>query len=98
MALNSLNPVIVADGLGKRFGDVLAVDSMSFQVRPGETVGLLGGNGAGKTTTMAMLLGLLTPSAGQVRIFGADMVHDRYKVLARMNFCLLYTSPSPRDA
>ena len=57
MALNSAKPAIVADGLGKRFGDVIAVDSMSFQVRPGETVALLGGNGAGKTTTMAMLLG-----------------------------------------
>ena len=90
MALNSAHPVIVADGLGKRFGDVIAVDSISFQVRQGETVALLGGNGAGKTTTMAMLLGLLNPSAGQVRIFGADMVHDRYKVLARMNFSSPY--------
>ncbi len=90
MELNSLQPVVVADGLGKRFGDVIAVDCISFQVRPGETVALLGGNGAGKTTTMAMLLGLLTPSSGQVRIFDADMVHDRHKALARMNFSSPY--------
>ena len=90
MELDSSQPVVVADGLGKRFGDVIAVDSISFQVRPGETVALLGGNGAGKTTTMAMLLGLLTPSSGQVRIFDADMVNDRHKALARMNFSSPY--------
>ena len=56
---------VIAENLTKRYGDVLAVDGLSFRVAAGETLGLLGGNGAGKTTTISMLLGLLTPSAGR---------------------------------
>ena len=56
--------VIEAVGLTKRYADTLAVDAIDFTVRRGATVGLLGGNGAGKTTTIAMLLGLLMPTAG----------------------------------
>ena len=62
--------MIDASGLTKRFGDVPAVDNLTFTVGPGEIVGLLGANGAGKTTTMKMLLGLLAPTSGQVRIGG----------------------------
>jgi ABC-2 type transport system ATP-binding protein len=58
------------DGLEKRFGAVRAVDGVSLEIRRGETVALLGPNGAGKTTTIAMLLGLLAPTAGTVRVFG----------------------------
>ncbi len=47
---------------------------------------LLGGNGAGKTTTIAMLLGLVVPTSGEVRVFGADMARDRYRVAERLNF------------
>lgn len=83
-------PAIQADGLTKRYGDVLAVDTLSFQVEPGTTLGLLGGNGAGKTTTIAMLLGLLLPSAGTIRVLGHDMATDRYAALARMNFSSPY--------
>jgi ABC-type multidrug transport system ATPase subunit len=54
----------------KRFGAVTAVDGVSFRVGPGEVVGLLGPNGAGKTTTLHMVLGLVTPDAGEVRLFG----------------------------
>lgn len=61
---------IEASGLTKTFGDVLAVDNLSFTVEPGEVVGLLGANGAGKTTTMKMLLGLLAPTSGHVLIAG----------------------------
>ncbi|HZD23321.1 MAG TPA: ABC transporter ATP-binding protein [Acidimicrobiia bacterium] len=56
--------------LTKRFGAVVAVDEVSFQVGPGEVVGLLGANGAGKTTTMKMLLGLLPPTSGSALIGG----------------------------
>jgi ABC-type multidrug transport system ATPase subunit len=56
--------------LSKHFGDVVAVDDLSFQVGAGEIVGLLGANGAGKTTTMKMLLGLATPTSGQALIDG----------------------------
>ena len=61
---------IAARDLTKRFGDVVAVSQLSFEVRPGEVVGLLGANGAGKTTTMRMLLGLLEPTSGEVLIGG----------------------------
>jgi ABC-2 type transport system ATP-binding protein len=77
------------DRLQKRFGDVIAVDDVSFKVARGGTCALLGGNGAGKTTTLSMLLGVLLPSSGTVRVFGEDVVAHRYRVLERMNF----TSP-----
>lgn len=57
----------------KRYGDKIAVDDVSFQVEAGEIFGFLGPNGAGKTTTLKMIVGLLRPSAGQVRVGGYDM-------------------------
>ena len=83
---------IVATGLTKRYGKTLAVDDIGFTVAAGQTVGLLGGNGAGKTTTIAMLLGLLIPTAGSIRILGHDMAHDRFAALARMNFSSPYVA------
>jgi ABC-2 type transport system ATP-binding protein len=62
--------VITIEGLTKRFGQVLAVDDLSFEVDQGTVVGFLGPNGAGKTTTLRMLLGLVTPTAGTARIDG----------------------------
>ena len=62
--------VISIEGLTKRFGDVLAVDNLSFAVDEGTVVGFLGPNGAGKTTTLRTLLGLITPTAGTTRIHG----------------------------
>jgi ABC-2 type transport system ATP-binding protein len=62
--------VITIDGLTKRFGDVVAVNDLSFEVDQGTVVGFLGPNGAGKTTTLRMLLGLVTPTAGSARING----------------------------
>ncbi|MBK8025608.1 MAG: ABC transporter ATP-binding protein [Chloroflexi bacterium] len=62
--------------LTKRFGDRLAVDSISFVAKPGEVVGLLGPNGAGKTTTMRMLTGFLPPTEGAAQIAGHDIVSD----------------------
>src|SRR5918997_706128 len=62
--------VITIEGLTKRFGDVLAVDGLSFEVDQGTVVGFLGPNGAGKTTTLRMLLGLVTPTSGSARING----------------------------
>ena len=76
--------------LRKLYGDVVAVDDMSFAIPAGTTLGLLGGNGAGKTTTISMLLGLLTPTAGQIRMLGEDMLHHRYRVLPRVNFSSPY--------
>jgi ABC-2 type transport system ATP-binding protein len=78
-------PVAVRD-LTKIYGAVTAVDRISFTLEPATTVALLGGNGAGKTTTIAMLLGLVVPTAGEVRVFGADMSRDRGAVAYRLNF------------
>lgn len=83
---------IVVEGLTKRYGATLAVDALDFTVAPGTTLGLLGGNGAGKTTTIAMLLGLLIPSAGTICVLGCDMARERFAALARMNFSSPYVS------
>ena len=64
----------------------MAVAGISFSLPPGPITGLLGGNGAGKTTTIAMIMGLLTPTSGTVRVLGAEMPRQRYRVLHRMNF------------
>jgi ABC-2 type transport system ATP-binding protein len=77
---------IEAEGLAKRYRDAVAVDGISFTIARGTITGLLGGNGAGKTTTIGMIMGLVAPSAGKVRVFGADMTREPYKVLGRMNF------------
>ena len=84
------SPVIEVAALTKRFGETLAVDGIDFAVPQGVTAGLLGGNGAGKTTTLAMLLGLLLPSDGSIRVLGEDMLRHRYRVLPRMNFSSPY--------
>jgi ABC-2 type transport system ATP-binding protein len=63
-------PVVVAERLTKRFGDVLAVDDLSFTLQAGSVTGFLGPNGAGKTTTLRMLLGLVRPAAGRALVFG----------------------------
>jgi ABC-2 type transport system ATP-binding protein len=78
------------DKLCKRFGPVQAVDGLSLAVPRGHVTALLGGNGAGKTTTMAMMLGLVLPSSGKIRIFGEDLARNRYRLLARMNFSSPY--------
>ena len=83
---------IHVDDLSKRYGNVLAVDTISFVAPQGSTVGLLGGNGAGKTTTIAMLLGLLVPTSGRITVLGHDVATDRFAALARMNFSSPYVA------
>src|SRR5918912_4386354 len=68
-------------GLSKRYGDVLAVDDVDLTVEPGDVFGYLGPNGAGKTTSLRMLLGLIRPSAGSVRLFGRDPLVDGVRAL-----------------
>lgn len=77
---------VAVDHLVKIYKTVPAVDGISFQIARGSTTGLLGGNGAGKTTTIAMIMGLVLPTAGRVSIFGLPMPAERARVLARMNF------------
>ena len=91
--LRSMETAIVLSvtGLRKQYGGVLAVDDVSFEVRRKEIVGLLGPNGAGKTTTISMILGVLEPTAGAIRIEGIDLATDRSHALERTNFAAAYT-------
>ena len=84
------SPVIEVTDLSKSFNGVDAVDGISFRIEAGQTVALLGGNGAGKTTTISMLLGLLSPSTGTIKVLGAQMPDERHKVLGCMNFSSPY--------
>ncbi len=76
--------------LSKVFDEVTAVDNIDLDVHAGTITALLGGNGAGKSTTMAMLLGLLTPSAGKIEIFGHDLKKDRAIITPFVNFSSPY--------
>jgi len=82
----SASPAIAVDRLVKRYKTATAVAGISFALAPGSITALLGGNGAGKTTTIAMVLGLVEPTAGSVSVLGAEMPRERYRVLGRMNF------------
>jgi ABC-2 type transport system ATP-binding protein len=82
--------VIEVRALTKRFDRVVAVDAIDLAVPGGATVALLGGNGAGKTTTISMLLGLLLPTSGAIRVLGEDMLRHRHRVLPRLNFSSPY--------
>jgi ABC-2 type transport system ATP-binding protein len=82
----SAPPAIAVDRLVKRYKQATAVAGISFALAPSSMTALLGGNGAGKTTTIAMILGLVEPSAGSVRVLGAAMPRERHRVLHRMNF------------
>jgi len=87
-------PILSAEDLCKSYGDLRAVDHVSFQVAPGEIVGLLGPNGAGKTTIINMVLGVLAPTAGRILIEGEDLRLHRSRALARTNFAAVY-APVP---
>jgi ABC-2 type transport system ATP-binding protein len=79
-------PVIVLNGLSKSFGDVHAVQNLSFTIAPGTIFGFLGANGAGKTTTMRMLCGLTHPTAGHATIEDADVWRDRQLVRTKFGY------------
>jgi sodium transport system ATP-binding protein len=76
--------MIVATGLRKRFGQIVAVDGVSLQAEDGRITGLLGPNGAGKTTTLRLLYGLMKPDAGSVRIDDVDVVTDPLAAQAKV--------------
>src|SRR5262245_30891643 len=79
-------PPVEVVRLRKVYRDITAVDGIDFRLDAGAVTALLGGNGAGKTTTISMLMGLVVPTSGAARVFGADMARDRHAVLHRMNF------------
>jgi ABC-2 type transport system ATP-binding protein len=86
--------ILSVSALRKQFGDKVAVDAISFEVGHNEIVGLLGPNGAGKTTTINMILGVLEPTAGSIRIENLDVATQRAQALACTNFTAVY-APLP---
>jgi ABC-2 type transport system ATP-binding protein len=83
---------IVAEQLTKRYGDLVALDQVSFEVPPGQLVAVLGPNGAGKTTTIELLEGFLHPTAGTVRVLGAEPRRGDRAWRARIGLVLQSTS------
>ncbi|MGH8119500.1 MAG: ABC transporter ATP-binding protein [Gammaproteobacteria bacterium] len=88
------SPVLAVAGLGKEYGKLLAVFDVSFTVGRQEIVGLLGPNGAGKTTIISMVLGILEPTSGTIRIEDMDVTGQRVRALMRTNFAAVY-APLP---
>jgi ABC-2 type transport system ATP-binding protein len=80
----SAPPVVSVSGFRKTYGQTVAVDDVSFEVRDGEIFGLIGPNGAGKTTTMECVEGLRKPDRGSISVLGLDPVHDIYKLQDRI--------------
>lgn len=89
-------PVIEVSGLRKAYGDLVAVDGVSFEVARGEVFGLLGPNGAGKTTTVEVLEGLRRPDAGRVSVLGVDAVRQPDQIRARIGVSLQSASLYPK--
>lgn len=82
--------ILEVENLYKHYRKATAVGGVSFTVARGEVVGLLGPNGAGKTTTIDMILGVVEPSSGAIRVFGMDFQKHRADILQRMNFSAVY--------
>jgi ABC-2 type transport system ATP-binding protein len=87
----SMSKVLSLTGLHKTYGQTVAVDGVSFEVGRNEIVGLLGPNGAGKTTIINMVLGVLEPTTGTIRVEGLDIAAHRRRALERTNFAAVYT-------
>ena len=92
---------IVVKELKKFFGEVKAVNGISFSVKRGEVFGLLGPNGAGKTTTIKLLLGLLEPNEGEMSVFGMNPERDEVEIKRRIGYVseepLIFKSLTPKD-
>jgi ABC-2 type transport system ATP-binding protein len=81
-----MDTVVTASGLTKRYRDVVAVDRLTLNIRPGEIYGFLGLNGAGKTTTIRMLLGIIKPNAGSVSLFGSEIRPGQKSIWRRVGY------------
>ena len=96
-----MSMLVETDLLVKKFGSILAVNSISLKVKKGEVLGFLGPNGAGKSTTMKMITGFLEPDAGSVRVCGIDMLTNPKEAKARIGYlpegAPLYSDMAPRD-
>lgn len=83
--------ILRVTNLTKRYNSFTAVDRVSFEVNEGEIVSLLGPNGAGKTTTIQMLLSLVSPTSGDIQVFGKNLKNHREELLSMMNFSAPYS-------
>lgn len=82
-----MEPIVEIRNLTKEFGtSIRAVDNISFQIEEGTITGLLGPNGAGKTTTIQMILDIITPTSGSIKIFGKDIKDHRDAILGKTSF------------
>ena len=93
-------PAVVVSSLTKRFGDLVAVDELTFSLHVGTVTGFLGPNGAGKTTTLRLLLGLAQPTAGEALVFGRryrDLEHPAHRVGAVLESSDFHPGRSGRD-
>ncbi|MCK4972170.1 MAG: ATP-binding cassette domain-containing protein, partial [Candidatus Heimdallarchaeota archaeon] len=92
--------MVSVTNLTKSFGTVVAVNNISFEVKPGEIFGLLGPNGAGKTTTIKQILGLLEQEQGEIRVFGLNHGIDDIEIKRNIGYVsedpLIYKSMTPR--
>jgi len=97
----SAEPLVEVSDVSVRFGSFLALDNLSLRVLPGEIFGLLGPNGAGKTTTIKVLMGLVVPYSGKVKVCGFDPLSESVDVKSRIGYVaensIVYESLSPRD-
>jgi ABC-2 type transport system ATP-binding protein len=80
------DPIILARGLTRKFGDFTAVDAIDISVEPGVIFAFLGANGSGKSTTIRMLIGLLTPTAGEITLDGIDVIQHPRRVRERIGY------------
>ena len=88
-------PIIEAREVVKTFGDIKAVDNISFEVKPGEIFAFLGPNGAGKTTTISMLTTMLQPTSGKLLLNGHDVARERDS--ARKSFGIVFQDPAVEE-
>ncbi|MCL4519807.1 MAG: ABC transporter ATP-binding protein, partial [Thaumarchaeota archaeon] len=94
-------PVVEASGIVKNFGMVTALSGLDLKIMPGEIYGLLGPNGSGKSTMIKIIVGLLEPTSGSVRVLGQDPETNPVEVKSTIGYvaesAMLYDSLTPRD-
>ena len=90
-----LKPLFEVQHLTKRFGDATVVDDLSFDIAPGECLGVIGPNGAGKTTTIRMCLGLTAPDGGEIRALGLSMPRDALAIKQQLGVVAQFDTLDP---
>ena len=88
-------PLLQIEGLTKRFGGLVAVKDMAFEIRPGEILGLIGPNGSGKSTVMKLVMGIERPNAGSIRIGGVEVAGEPSHRIARRGVGLVFQHSRP---